>query len=360
MAVPRVFISSTCQDIKEIRFQLRQFIEEMGFVPVMSEYGDIFYNLDKHVQDACKEEILRSNLFILIVGNNYGNLYHRHGVDVAIPDSVTLHEFRKALEVGIPKFIFVNNYVQHDFDNYRKVLDRQVKQYFSEINVADEDIEKTLRQIKERFDLTYPFSEDSYRYVFYFLDIIYNLDINNAVFPFESFEEIRDKLRKQWAGFFYDALTKERTIAIEKVEQLGKRLDKIERHLRTLAESSEASQDNSKITVDIKKLASEFNFDDLEKMQEKISEIISTILYDWDRYGDSFEGRPRFTLLEPFNPDIASTWLSSLNGIIQNYKWSKYIPITEILKGKYKYWKDRGDVPYKSLFELCGIFNGLS
>ena len=45
MAVPRVFISSTCYDLQEIRFQLRRFIQDIGYEPVMSEFGDIFYDL---------------------------------------------------------------------------------------------------------------------------------------------------------------------------------------------------------------------------------------------------------------------------------------------------------------------------
>lgn len=42
MAAPRVFVSSTCYDLQEVRYQLRTFIEDFGFIPVMSEYGDIF------------------------------------------------------------------------------------------------------------------------------------------------------------------------------------------------------------------------------------------------------------------------------------------------------------------------------
>ena len=49
MAIPRVFMSSTCYDLQEIRFQLRHFIEEIGYDPVMSEFGDIFYDLGQHV-----------------------------------------------------------------------------------------------------------------------------------------------------------------------------------------------------------------------------------------------------------------------------------------------------------------------
>ena len=78
MATPRLFISSTCYDLHEVRFQLRRFIEEIGYEPVMSEFGDIFYDLHQHVHDSCRDEVAKCNMFLLIVGNNYGTVYHRH------------------------------------------------------------------------------------------------------------------------------------------------------------------------------------------------------------------------------------------------------------------------------------------
>jgi hypothetical protein len=354
MATPRIFLSSTCYDLQEIRFQLRGFIEEMGYDPVMTEFGDIFYDLNAHVHDACKEEISRSNIFVLIIGNNYGSLYHQQVDKSTLPDSVTLQEFRKALEVGIPKYIFLNRFVQHDFENYRRTLTKHMSRHFAEQKVEDTDIERTRLQVKERFDATYPFPQDAYRYIFYFLDIIYTLDINNALYPFESFDNIKNTLKKQWAGFFYDALTKERTVAIEKVELLGKRFDKIENYVRQIAESGSISQDKKKLIFDIKKLASEFDIADLEGIQEKIHGAILEIMYgDYDN--------PRFKLRAKFDAKNAFDWMAHLNTLIQNYKWSQYIPITEIMNHmKYVYWKDRVEVPYKALFQLCGIFNALA
>lgn len=357
MAIPRIFISSTCYDLQEIRFQLRRFIQEVGYDPVMSEFGDIFYDLDEHVQDACKDEISRSNLFVLIIGNNYGSIYHRHTEKGGLPDSVTLQEFRKALEVGIPKYIFLNRFVQHDFENYKRALSKYLIKHFSGKKIDDSEVESTRTLLREKFDSSYPFPQEAYKYVFYFLEILYSLEMNNAVFPFESFEHIKDNLKKQWAGFFYDSLTKERTVAIEKVETLGKRLDKIEHQLRLLAESGNVSYDKNKLTIDIKKLMSEFDIADLEALQEKIHNLMNSIINHEDYYG---EIKPRLTIHEKLTADKALTWLNHLNELIQNYKWSQHIPITEIIQNiRYKYWKDRADVPYKTLVELCGIFNNL-
>jgi len=353
MAVPRVFISSTCYDLQEIRFQLRRFIEDFGYEPVMSEFGDIFYDLSKHVQDACKDEISKSNLFILIIGNNYGSLYYKHNEEENLPDSITLQEFRKALEVGVPKYIFINKFVQYDYENYKRALSTYFTKYFSKHSVPDAEINSVKNKLKETFDSSYPFPQDAYKYVFYFLDILYSLDINNALYSFESFEDIRDTLRKQWAGFVYDALTKERTVSVEKIEDLKKRLEKIESLLKTLTESSKATKDN-KITIDLEKIISEIDIDELEKIQEKIDNLLSEIL-------TYYNNKPRLKIKKEFDDKLAENWLSHLSKVVHNFKWSKFVPITEIVKGvPFSYWKDRSDVPYKALLELLSIVRSLS
>ncbi|MDP1845332.1 MAG: DUF4062 domain-containing protein, partial [Candidatus Moranbacteria bacterium] len=53
MPPPRVFVSSTCYDLKYIRENLRYFIERMGYEPVLSEEGDVFYDPAMHTHDSC-------------------------------------------------------------------------------------------------------------------------------------------------------------------------------------------------------------------------------------------------------------------------------------------------------------------
>ena len=46
MAKPRVFVSSTYYDLKHLRSSLENFVESLGFEPVLSEKGDIAYAPD--------------------------------------------------------------------------------------------------------------------------------------------------------------------------------------------------------------------------------------------------------------------------------------------------------------------------
>ncbi|HEY3401363.1 MAG TPA: DUF4062 domain-containing protein [Geothrix sp.] len=353
MAVPRIFVSSTCHDLHEIRFQLRQFIDDIGYDPVMSEFGDIFYNLNSHVQDACKEEVSKCNLFILIVGNNYGSIYHSHKDRDDLPDSVTLQEFRKALEVGIPKYIFINKFVQHDFENYRRALSKHTSKQFASNKIEDEDAESVRKSIKSKYDEIYPFPNESYKYVFYFLDILYNIDINNAIYSFESFDEVKETLRKQWAGFFHDALTKNKTVSLEKVEAIEQKLNKIEQQLRLLVDSKTTSSGSQNISIDVTKLVNELNVEDLDNIQSQIKLSLDDILTNGLH--------PRLKINKRFSPSIAKEWLDGLGGIVANYKWSQTVSINEIVNHvDFVYWKNRQEVPYRSLFDLYSIYSKFS
>lgn len=272
MATPRIFVSSTCYDLQEIRFQLRYFINEFGYDAVMSDFDDIFYSYETHVQDSCLEEISKCQLFILVVGNNYGSFYHQDKQESKIPDSVTLKEFRKALEVKIYKHIFINRYVDYDYKNYKRALEKETLIYFQKNDVKNEDIEEAKNTIKIKFDSNYHFPYDSYKYVFYFIDIIYDLKENNAINTFESFADVKDNLKKQWAGFMYESLTRKDKVANALIQPLETKLDKIDKNITKLFESK--TVDNNKLSFDLNSLIRETNIENLEEIKDKIQELL--------------------------------------------------------------------------------------
>ena len=50
MAIPRVFVSSTCYDLKYIRENLKYFIRTLGYEPVLSEEGSVYYDPQRDTQ----------------------------------------------------------------------------------------------------------------------------------------------------------------------------------------------------------------------------------------------------------------------------------------------------------------------
>lgn len=53
MAIPRVFVSSTCYDLIYIRESLNYFIKTLGYDSVLSDQGDVYYNVGSHTHESC-------------------------------------------------------------------------------------------------------------------------------------------------------------------------------------------------------------------------------------------------------------------------------------------------------------------
>lgn len=372
MAQPRVFISSTCYDLQEIRFQLRSFIDDFGFLPVMSEFGDIFYDYQKHTHESCKDEIEKSQLFLLIIGNNYGSIYYKKNEISRVPDSVTLQEYRKAIEVDIYKHIFVNKFVDYDYKNYQKALSRFLANKIEKKDLDDSKIDDEITSLKNDFNSKYPFPQDSYRYIFNFLDIIYSLKTNNAIITYESFEDIKDSLRKQWAGFMYDAITKSKTVPVNLVEKIGEKIERVENQIKLLAEGQISHENgNTKITFDISRLTHELNIEEFSKIKDEIHSKIHELLEGEYRV---FESHPRIKFREKVNEENIKKWLNTLEKIVNKYKWAKTINTDTVFNEigvNYVYYTSFQDIPYEvvlSFYSLClnaknnlveGDFDGL-
>ena len=72
MAKPRIFVSSTYYDLKHLRSSLEDFIESLGYEPILSEKGDISFTPDTPLDDSCYREARNADIFILIIGGRYG------------------------------------------------------------------------------------------------------------------------------------------------------------------------------------------------------------------------------------------------------------------------------------------------
>tara|TARA_B110000211_G_scaffold85725_1_gene100621 strand:+ start:438 stop:1469 length:1032 start_codon:yes stop_codon:yes gene_type:complete len=180
MAVPKVFISSTCFDLSEVREQLSRFISNYGFEPVLSEHGDVFYHPDLHTHEACVHEVTNCQLFILIVGGRFGGEY--------ISDrskSITNAEYDAAKKHDIPVFTYVRSEV---LSNHHIYQENKNKPFAADIDYPAIDKQK--------------YAVD----IFNFIDQVRRSPINNALEGFENFSDIESSIRKQWAGMFFDFL----------------------------------------------------------------------------------------------------------------------------------------------------------
>ena len=358
MATPRIFVSSTCYDLHEIRHNLRNFIQEFAYEPVMSDYGDVFYEFDSHVQDSCLKEIEKSQMYVLIIGNHYGSAYHRDLKEKDIPDSVTLSEFKKSISTHIPKIIFINKFVYYDYNNYKRALNEAIKNYFKRNEVKQEDILSTTERIRKTFDSRYSFSQAAYPYIFHFLDIISGLTKNNAIFEYETFEEIKTQLKKQWAGFLHDKLTAERIDANRKesetaLSEIKDKIVVIDKILREIFEKSK--EGNGNISISIKNIEGTLALNQLKDVQEMLEVSLNKIFYEPNDFGD--ELLPRLEITEEITKKTVLDWLNSLNEKVNTYKWAKTIPVKEMFEGfKYTYWESRENIELEALIKLNAIY----
>jgi hypothetical protein len=174
MAKPRIFISSTFYDLRQIREDLERSIKELGYEPVRNETGAIPYGKNEAPESAAYREVELCDVIVAIVGGRYGTESRE------IPGySISQNELRRALELGIQVFMFVERSVWAEFATY--------------------ELNKTLDTVRYRF-------VDNTK-VFEFLDELQRLPRNNPIAQFETAWDISKYLRDQFAGFMHRFLT---------------------------------------------------------------------------------------------------------------------------------------------------------
>ena len=98
---PSLFVSSTCYDLKQVREDMRIFIEGMGLNPVLAEHNAFPVDPDLGTIDNCMKVVERdADIFVLIVGSRYGSTG-------TAGKSVTNLEYLSARSKGIPIFTFI-------------------------------------------------------------------------------------------------------------------------------------------------------------------------------------------------------------------------------------------------------------
>lgn len=168
---PSIFVSSTCYDLKQIRQDIREFIEaDLGYEAILSEYDSFPIDPDKDTINNCLRVVeQRADIMVLIVGSRYGYITD-HG-----EKSITNLEYLRAKAKGIPIFVFIDQKVS----NILPVWKKNKEMNFSDIV----DSEK----------------------IFEFVDTLRNKD-SNWVYEFNTGQDIIKCLKNQLAYLVNDSL----------------------------------------------------------------------------------------------------------------------------------------------------------
>ena len=207
MAETRVFISSTCYDLSLLRSQLRIFIKNMGYEPIMSDYEDILYDPRIHTHTSCVDEVQNCDILVLIIGSRFGGkaspeALNRINFDVLNNEtlsvdvlkekeclSVTQLEVLKAIENAIPVYTFIDKRVWHDHALYEKN---------KASGIADQIVFPSIEK------------QETAKYIFNFINFVRLRTRGNNIFTFEKGQDIEDTLKKQWSGYFQRLLQEQR------------------------------------------------------------------------------------------------------------------------------------------------------
>lgn len=168
MARPRIFISSTFFDLRQVRADLESFAKELGYDTVANERGDIPYGNEESLEEYCYKEVENSDIVVSIVGGRFGTQSGRSD------SSISNMEVKQALKLGRQLYIFVESNVYGELRTYK-------------LNKKSDNIK-------------YAHADD--KRIFEFLEEIELLKTNNTIFPFRESNEIVSILKEQWAGLF--------------------------------------------------------------------------------------------------------------------------------------------------------------
>ena len=112
---PKVFVSSTIYDFRDLRSALKFWLEELGFEVLLSEHNDFPVQADLNSYETCMQTIDDCDYLIILVGGRVGGWYDK---DKRI--SITQAEYRRGYEQLTEGRIKVIAFVRQDIWDVRE------------------------------------------------------------------------------------------------------------------------------------------------------------------------------------------------------------------------------------------------
>lgn len=200
MAKPRIFISSTFYDLKQVRADLNMFIDSLGYETIRNEEGDIPYGKEEALEEYCYKEIKSIDILVSIIGGRFGSESKRN------TSSISQIELKTALKEEKQVYIFIDKNVLSEYETYLLNKESEMKYKY----VDDLRIYKFIEEIKI-------------------------LNTNNIIKGFETASEITRYLKEQFAGLFQRFLEEQTRVKeislINNLEKTAQTLNKLVNYL---------------------------------------------------------------------------------------------------------------------------------
>ena len=114
-----VFISSTCYDLIDVRFELFESLTKAGVSVLLSDVANSDFEVkhDRNSIETCLTNVEAADIVIVILSRRYGGSLKRAGYDDL---SATHLEYNLASKLGKPIFLYARNRLDAEFNINRK------------------------------------------------------------------------------------------------------------------------------------------------------------------------------------------------------------------------------------------------
>jgi HAD superfamily phosphoserine phosphatase-like hydrolase len=254
MAKPRIFVSSTYFDLKDVRGEIGEFIEEQGYEPVVFEKDSIPFGFNETLEEACYEEVTKCSMIVLIIKSRFGSSSIMASDDNKKHFSITRNEYTTAIREGIPAFVFIDI---NTFSEYQTYASQKNKKRFAFKHIENERLALFIEEIC---------SEGNMRFIHQFNDL----------------NSIKETLKKQWAGLFNKYLENEKSLALRTQNEVRINSFKLfffRRSLgisqRELASRSRLKEREIQLLEDAGMKKRHINIEDFGKVSHKHAQLIA-------------------------------------------------------------------------------------
>jgi hypothetical protein len=118
----KIFLSSTCYDLKDLRSEIENFYAGKGVNLLLSDRATFPVIAGLHRHDICLENVKNCELLLAIIDSRFGSLYYK---DNSI--SITWAELRKAIETNKEIIVFIRNEIFNERQTCRHNQERNNK-----------------------------------------------------------------------------------------------------------------------------------------------------------------------------------------------------------------------------------------
>lgn len=212
MAKPRVFISSTFYDLRQVRADIDLFLKDIGYDSVRNEEGNIPYGKEERLEEYCYKEIQNCDILVSIIGGRFGSESmgdNSEEVDNRI--SISQKELRTAIRENKQVYIFIDKNVRAEYETY--LLNKLVT------------------------GISYRYVDDER--IYKFIEDVFSLPNNNNIKEFEISADIVGYLREQFAGLFQHFISRQdREKELNLIEKLQGQTETLDRLVKYLSDQN--------------------------------------------------------------------------------------------------------------------------